>query len=126
MRAKSSRGLRKSCNISIKHFLKKDEKRESSVVEQINSIYNRKDFGDLKFDLKETMSNNGFVIATTARNVETQKGYEKPLNKNANHDDFQIEEVVKKQLKRRIKSGNPLHKHSKENNLLLFPRKATK
>ena len=58
--------------------------------------------------------------------METKKGYEKPLNKDANNDDFVIEETVKKQLKRRIKSGNPLHKHSKENNLLLFPRKATK
>ena len=35
-------------------------------------------------------------MATTVRNVETKKGYEKPLNKDADNDDFVIEETVKK------------------------------
>ena len=41
--------------------MKRDPKREQSIVEQINSIYLRKDFSDMKFDLKDSLSNNGLI-----------------------------------------------------------------
>jgi hypothetical protein len=41
--------------------MKKDPKRELSIVQQINEIYLKKEFTDMKFDLKESLSNNGLI-----------------------------------------------------------------
>lgn len=83
-RAKSSYWLKESCNINIKEFLKKDPKKEVSVIDQINQLYLKKDFSNMKFDLKETLSNNGCnIVPTTIVEDDGQKGFMKPLAKDA-------------------------------------------
>lgn len=74
------------------------------------------------------MSNNGCtIVQAKPESNQKLKSYEKPLNRNINTDDaLEIALPVKKCSKKRLQQGNPLLKHTKDNNLMLFPRKLTK
>ena len=98
----------------------------------------------MKFDLKDSLSNNGLldsnVLAANQEKLEQQrelaqkKGYEQPLkratlepSKNLKKEiEFNDDKIWKRAKKKRIQSGNPMLKHTRENNLIIFANPMSK